>query len=792
MTIISDISFWITILLYFLVINEIYHWVKEGKRSELADIAFIIFLFFLIFFLFKDLLTSFMGAIFIYLLLGRSEVKEYEIISKLLDISLITYAVIFFSGIISRIINNDIILNTAFSFSFWLLLALGFAYFGRKYLIVFRFMSPEYLTLLLYVIAWLAVIFINQYTPLNFLEYIYFVLILTNWLIYFISGPIIDKLLGIKRVQDEKLLNLVDKLKQKVGIKGKIKVGFGKYPILNAMAYGSFLDKRVAIIAEDISEIAEDEIDGIIVHELAHTKGYHTLILTLITSFDLIFRMIFNIPATYYDYVFGNPSIPLVVYIILNLGIFVILFIFVRILEGRADLKTKKVGFGLNLVKALYNLESFYAHGREVGLNTILLSDEKQKPYNILLDYQSTAEYINKSMIKPSRLSLLGNFINSHPPTYLRVAAILGDDLKSLKEAFLTFILLKKSKQKKFAAKFSNAREIFKKVALNKFKQKFEISNVQELMNKLNKKEVYEKFLNKTYLFTNSVNDSKIMGKVIDVSFKDDVCESNDFIVENITMNREEKINPTLYRAVEFHMNGKYFIKEQNPIVLRDIELTEDKKKGNYIFSNKIDELFKKQVDKTKLPKPMDFIDNLKGKEVFLTTKGTLSINKCVDVIPSDTYENYKISLLENDKLNGTSEPDIYNLKDLIIKTSDNGIGLIFYRDLNTKPYEVKILEWLKEKQLRLSVFLKKPVNNEEIGYIQEINVGFNDQEEVEKSFIKIKNIFGDILEIPYKKLEFVLFNHDSVVILRKDKTSIFTKLGYKVLKRVSPQKIFI
>ncbi|GAH66356.1 unnamed protein product, partial [marine sediment metagenome] len=156
MTIILDIAFWITLLLYFFLVNEIWTWVKEGKRSELADIVFIAFLFCLIFFLLKDLMTSFMGAFFIYLLLGRSEVKEYEVLSKLLDISLITYAVIFFSGIISRIINNDIILNIAFSFSIWLILGLGFAYFGRKYIVVFRFLSPEYLTLLLYVLAWLV------------------------------------------------------------------------------------------------------------------------------------------------------------------------------------------------------------------------------------------------------------------------------------------------------------------------------------------------------------------------------------------------------------------------------------------------------------------------------------------------------------------------------------------------------------------------------------------------------------------------------------------------------------
>ena len=93
-------------------------------------------------------------------------------------------------------------------------------------------------------------------------------------------------------------------------IKGKVKVGFGKYPILNAMAYGSVLDKRIAVIAKDINEIPKDELKGILTHELAHTKGKHTFILTFITSIYLIIRMFLGIPATFYDYTFGNPQIP--------------------------------------------------------------------------------------------------------------------------------------------------------------------------------------------------------------------------------------------------------------------------------------------------------------------------------------------------------------------------------------------------------------------------------------------------------------------------------------------------
>ena len=389
----TDWSFILTLLLYVLTIEEFYQWVKNGKRSEMSDIVAILFFFFVIFFFSKDFLTSLMGAFSIYLWIGIFELRDYPVLNKVLIISLVTYNVIFIAGIFSFYLDNPKIINTSFAFSFWIILIMGFILFGRKYLVVWRFLSPEYLMLFIYIIAWLAVVVVNQYTPLNlittnpfnsnefkildFFLNIYFILILVNWLVYFTSGPILDKLLGIKTAKDEKLIEIVEKVKGKLGISGRVKVGFGKYPILNAMAYGSVFDKRIAIIANEINEIPEDELKGIVAHELAHTKGKHTLILTLITTSDLIVRMFLGIPATYYDYTFGDPSIPLFVFILLNLLIYFFLFIFVRILEGKADLRTKKIGYANELAKALYNLESFYASGREIGFNTMLLCDEK-------------------------------------------------------------------------------------------------------------------------------------------------------------------------------------------------------------------------------------------------------------------------------------------------------------------------------------------------------------------------------------------------------------------------------
>ena len=185
-----DLSFYLLFPFIFLSLEEIYVWAKKGKRSEFSDIVFIFFFLFLIYFLTKDLLTSIMGAFSIYLWVGVWELKDYPVINKILMISLITYTIIFVSGLISFYIGDPIFLNTAFSFSFWIILILGFILFGRKYIIVWRFMSPQYLTLFLYIFGWIGVVFINEYTPLDILEYIYIVLILINILIYFFQEQI--------------------------------------------------------------------------------------------------------------------------------------------------------------------------------------------------------------------------------------------------------------------------------------------------------------------------------------------------------------------------------------------------------------------------------------------------------------------------------------------------------------------------------------------------------------------------------------------------------------------------
>ncbi len=804
LALIQDWTFFAMIIVYFVLLEEIFRWSKQGRRSEMSDLVAILFFFFLIFFFTKDIFTSLIGGFSIYLWFGIFELKDYPVLNKLLIISLVTYNLIFVSGIISSYLQNPFIFNTSFSFSFWVILGLGFILFGRRYIVIWRFMSPEYLTLLLYIIAWLAVVFVNQYTPFNFISQkpldlsnlnpfdlflnIYFVLILVNWLIYFASGPILDKFLGVKAIKDENVISLINKVKENMGIKKSVKIGIGKYPILNAMAYGSFLDRRIAIIAENELKIPKDELKGIVAHEFAHSKKNHTLILTIITSIDLIIRMLLGFPATFYDYTFGNPQIPFFGFIIINIAIYILIYIFVRFLEGKADQYAKKKGYGKELVKALYNLESFYATGRQIGLNTMLLCDEKINKEHQILNYIETAEYIHSSLVKPSRSSLLSNFLNSHPPTYYRVAAILGENLSSAKEAILPLICLKKSKIRKYGNKFESERNIFDQIATQKFSQFFNIKQVSEYINSLNRKDLFKFDLNKDFLFRNKLTDEMILGTLKDVHFSDNICEIDLFNIYDIKNKKEMKLNASLYHKTRIVRNGLYFLDNKTPLILKDVELNESYNHAKYIFTKKDNTIIKKTIKETKLPNSVFILNDFKDDDLFFKEKGKIKIVKCSGIRVNDNYDNIEIDF-NNKQSNEEAPPISLKLSELIIKPRK--ISMIIGKDRFFRDSEINVINWLIKKQCRAQIFLKKPVNNLEVGYICSLeNRRSKKSKERNNSILKIKNIFGQHLEIPYKSIEVIAFDYKTALIQKKRETSLSSKIGYIIQKKMKPQKI--
>ncbi len=736
-----------------------------------------------------------MGAFAIYLWAGVIELKEYPVINKILAISLITYNIIFIAGLISFFTANPLFLNTTISFSFWIILLLGFLFFGRKYLIIFRFMSPSYLTLFLYIIAWLGVVFINHYTPLNFMDYIYIVLIGVNWLVYFLSGAILDKLLGIKRVKDESMIKLVENVKDDIGLNKKVKVGHGKYPILNAMAYGPIFDNRIVIIAEDLNQVPPDELKGIVSHELAHVKGHHTLILTIIASIDLLIRMLFNIPATLYDYTFGNPSMPLIVFIAVNIGFYIIIYVFVRYLEGLADLTSKKAGYSKELAKALYTLESFYVEGKEIGINTMLLCDEKVSQENKLLDYLETAQYINNSLIKPSKISLISNILNSHPPTFFRIAALLGKDLDAKVEAVLPFICLVNKIQSRYSLRFDAARLAFKEIANEKFKTAFNVSSIPDLMVKFEKKNHYRFDLGKTFIFIDKRNEFIFLGKLLDVQFSDDVSDTDLLITENLNDRKIYNLKSSLYSRIPVFLNEKYPLKNKHLINLKKIEIDETKIKVYYIFENESKKIVRKSIKKFKLPNPVSLLEKLENKILFLKLKGIIQMVKCTKIKINNVWNQSIIKVSPLDAYHRLSRIS-FQLKELIIRPKT--IHFSIKKDKKNREALLKIFKWACREKIKISFFLKKPVNNIEKGYISKIEIrpnADNLEREIKKDYsrfnILVNNMFGNKIILSSELIESISFEHDTALLQKKSETSIFSKIGYKILKNWKPREIW-
>ena len=165
---------------------------------------------------------------------------------------------------------------------------------------------------------------------------------------------------------------------------------------------------------------------------------------------------------------------------------------------------------------------------------------------------------------------------------------------------------------------------------------------------------------------------------------------------------------------------------------------------------------------------------------------------KCVNVISAKNLDDYQIELYND--LNKKSLN--FKLKEVIIHPKK--ISLSLSRNMDFRNSEIQIIKWVIENQVFSYIYLKKPVNNIEIGFIQELNIKISDiKENSVKSKsdnddnLRIKNIFGKVANLPYNSIELITFNYDTGMIQKKSETSWFSKLGYKILKRFKPRSIF-
>ncbi len=818
------IGLWVAFgILWGLLINEGISWVKNGKRSDWSDLVVIIFLFVTAYLLTRDIFTSFIGAFSLYLIFGIYELKEYEVLNKILLITVITYNFIFFAGILDKILEKDgLWRDTAFSMSFWLMLILGFAFFGRKYMVVFRFMSPQYLTLALYLVAWMAISSIETipFTEISLYDYIYEVIIITNVIVYFFTGPLIDLLMGYKKSEDPKLNRIIEEAAEKMDMNPKkIKVRFGKYPILNAMAYGAFWDMRMAVIAPSLNDIPEDELKGIVAHELAHLKGKHTLSLTLISIGEILIFKLLRWPVTYYDYTFNpeNQPFSLFVFLLISLGISLILYTFVRMFEATADKNTKKAGYGKELAKGLYNLESFYAMSHEIGLDATLLSDEKISENNRLIDYMSTAQYINKMIIRPSKGGLLTNFINAHPPSYHRIIASLDEnDISTTYEALMPVIFLRKKKAEEFFIKTEKTRQIYMDMATSKVKEHFKIDNIKNLSEQLKLKEKLSYKVGKTYVYLDLKTNERIFGKLEDIMYVDNISEPLRYKIKIILGGKPDEIkviNPSIIKEVPLNLGEHYKFNKEGILRLKKIELNEiyskngktKKKSSQYLKKNTGVAIFEKTSDndgnitvekiekpifKKRMPKSYEELESIKGEHVFLKKQGTFQLYELDEANFKENYMNYDLKLVLSDELRIEEGEDVENIDlefskdEVVIKYGDFYFN--FHNDDSTYKFEDDFIKYYTKHKLRVVFVLKKAVNAEIDGTIESFEYN-----EGKISQISIKNYFNEEIVVEKNKIDGVYIQKPTLIIQKQKDVSVFTNLMNKIGNKIHPERFF-
>jgi hypothetical protein len=161
----------------------------------------------------------------------------------------------------------------------------------------------------------------------------------------------------------------------------------------------------------------------------------------------------------------------------------------------------------------------------------------------------------------------------------------------------------------------------------------------------------------------------------------------------------------------------------------------------------------------------------------------------------SDNFKESDLSFNEIPQSDGNKTIQ-YKLKDLIIKPKN--IYIQIRRNEMFRKSELNVINWLIEKQLRTFVYLKKPVNNLEIGYIQDVKINIevvkkksNKEKNEISNYLSMKNIFGEDIKIPYKSLEVIMFEYNTAIIQKKAETSIFSKIGYLIVRKFRPDKIF-
>ena len=671
----------ITVLGLFFLISEIRTKIKHGTTSENLMLASIAITFGLVLFFLEHWLLAIALSLFVLAIYQTYQLRHSPVWRELMIISLVTYFVFLVGTVGDKVWElvtkekTEIFTGWAYNLMLYVFIILALIFFGKKFVLVSRLMSPQLLYLTLFALVYVVLYGVGRLVPgfdnltWNYLgiydySFSYFfnftnsfslprdnntfgglvkldtfmtnsrlvdrviflslgpweLIIILSIILYLISGWLLTFLLGIKPTKDERVLKIVDEVRVKLGIKRQIKVGFVEAPILNAMAYGPLFDQRVALIASDIKDFSDDDIRGIVAHELAHNKRAHIIWLQLLAWVEMIIKKAFLLPATTLDYAAVKVDIPFGWYFLISYGIIAVLYIFVRILEGDADLQTRKIGYGKELAQALYKLEGFYQGvAGDFGLNVQLLTGKEFTADEKLRFQGEAAIRLYKHIYKPGRWDMIANIFMSHPRTAYRIVAVVDDRFSPVKGALLPFwFILPNFIRKKSLKRLSEKREEFSKLISDRFneyhgkdgvKSFIEITRMDELISEIEGKNIVA--YDRTF---NNVSEGKVTG----ITISNNICVP---MLLNVNDGKEEKqILFSDYEIHEANIGETYILKNGKMGDLLSWKTSE--KSNTPIFTFKSLEDPSKTFKKPYTGKSKAYFENNVGKEIFVYKDG--------------------------------------------------------------------------------------------------------------------------------------------------------------------------
>ena len=574
---------------------EVRKYLKYKSYPDIMELSGIGALATSLFTLTNDFLLSGLAGILGIMIIGTFEVRENPIWARMMATFTISYGFFFvmvvigfmstevvpdlgefFKNILVDIGFNDSIeikqffTGIGYNLIIWVMVFTAFLLFGRKFIVVTRFISPQMTYLVLYLIALLIIL------QLNLPEIIkYPAIFATNFFLYLISGPLLTFLYGIKPLEDKRVESIIKEVQTKINTPIR-KIGIVEAPILNAFAFGPWFDQRIAYIVSDLNKFTDSEIRGITAHELAHVQKKHTLILLVITAFELLVKAIIDAPATYWEYVFlGEQTWDFLAFWLFNIILFAFLLTFVKMLEGQADKITREKGYGIELAESLFRLEGFYyGIAGEIGFNTQLMTGKERSNDENIRFMGDQAHYLYQNLA-PSRFTCLMNLIASHPLTSIRITMQINHSIGSIKAGLMIWALLIPGLRKRTIKMLQNSNKEFSSLLTEKYSRDFgEISDYLEITYE---EEEAEKLIGQYVLAKpKMINGSAYWGRIEKFHISNNIVSPIEFEL-NLNNGGSIRILKGEYDIIQAESGKEYFDKKGKKITLDKVEIVKNK-----------------------------------------------------------------------------------------------------------------------------------------------------------------------------------------------------------------------